>query len=245
MDEFILQCQAAFNTHGGIIASLFLAGLIGSATHCAVMCGPFVMAQVGTQANGQPPISILQKVKGIALLPYHVGRIITYMSLGMLAASVSQFLVGSPVQRGIAFSLLGVAGFLFAASAFPELKKLMGIDHTPRWVSIFGTQLGKAARPFINQSEGIRQLALGLILGLLPCGMVLAAIMAVASTGEPLSAAIGMAAFGVGTMPALVLVGAGASAARARWPHMIQKISTGVMAANGIGLMMLAGALVF
>lgn len=245
MDELIWQCQAAFTMHGGIIVSLFLAGLIGSASHCAGMCGPFVVAQVGTHAGSIAAPSSFTKVKGAALLPYHVGRIVTYMMLGALAAGVSQFLVGTPVQRGIAFSLLGLAGFLFVASAFPDLKKMIGIAGTPRWVSSFGAHLGMVARPFSNQSDGVRQLALGLILGLLPCGMVLAAVMAVASTGEPVSAAIGMAAFGIGTIPALVLVGAGAHAARARWPQLVQKISTGVMAANGIGLMMLAGALVF
>ena len=52
---------------------------------------------------------------------------------------------------------------------------------------------------------------LGVSLGFLPCGLVYAAIMIVASTGEVLLALVGMVIFSVGTIPGLLLVGLGAS----------------------------------
>ncbi|WP_081786513.1 urease accessory protein UreH domain-containing protein [Kordiimonas gwangyangensis] len=47
--EFLLShCQAVIGDHGGLLLTLFLGGLMGSATHCVGMCGPFVVAQTAS-----------------------------------------------------------------------------------------------------------------------------------------------------------------------------------------------------
>ena len=243
MDYLLWHCQVAIENNGSILLSLFLAGLIGSPSHCIGMCGPFVMAQVGSTSSGHNP-TLFERVKGAALLPYHFGRISTYTLLGILGASLSQLLVGSPVQRGVAVALLTVAGLLFIVSALPELKSYLGLKGGSRVGVQVGKMVGAAARPFFAKPTAGHRYLLGTLLGFLPCGLVIAAVMAVSSTGEPVTAALGMAAFGLGTIPALFLIGTGTQFALKRWPEKVQGIAAGVMAINGVSLMMLAGGMV-
>ncbi len=242
MDYLLWHCQVAIESHGSILLSLFLAGLIGSSSHCAYMCGPFVMAQVAS--NEPKPQTLFARVKGAALLPYHLGRITTYIGLGVLGAAASQYIIGTPIQRGIAFILLSLAGLLFVASAIPSLRQLLGFSSPSKLSGYIGQHIGKIARPFFAGTSNMRRWLLGVILGFLPCGLVMAAVMAVASTGDPVAAAMAMAAFGLGTIPALFLVSNGTIFAMKRWPAEVQKIAAGVMAINGVSLMVLAGGMV-
>ncbi|MCB2082142.1 MAG: sulfite exporter TauE/SafE family protein, partial [Rickettsiales bacterium] len=58
--QFILgQCHAAITQYPGVVATLFLAGLVGGVTHCAGMCGPFVASQVMSRAEHAPSLGRL------------------------------------------------------------------------------------------------------------------------------------------------------------------------------------------
>lgn len=240
MDYLIVQCQTVIEGNGGILMSLFLAGLVGSIHHCTGMCGPFVIAQVRDPAS-----TGFSRLRGSALLPYHMGRITTYMALGIIAASLSHLIVGTPIQRGIAVGLLTVAGLLFLTSALPKLRTLVLPQSFIGVGGSIGKYIGMAARPFSNNRGALQQYFLGIMLGFLPCTLVMAAVMAVAATGQPIAAALGMMFFGIATIPALFMVGSGAHAALKRWPQNMQKITAGMMAVNGVGLIVLAGGMVF
>lgn len=245
MDYLLWHCQVAVENHGGILLSLLLAGLIGSVNHCAGMCGPFVVAQLGARGEDTDGSTLFQRLKGGVLLPYHLGRITTYVLLGIIGASFSQALIGTPVQRSIAVVMLSIAGLLFFANAVPRFKSMFSGFHLAGFGKIFGDFLGHLSRPFFAGQTIAHRYLLGFFLGFLPCGLVIAAVMAVAATGDPVAAAIGMIMFGVGTIPALLLVGVGAKSALKRWPQTMRQITTGIMAINGVGLMVLAGGMAF
>src|SRR5262245_65780474 len=81
----LAHCSAVAVGHGPLLVSMFLAGLIGSASHCAPMCGPFVLAQTGeTMARLPVGSGELRRLAGAALAPYHAGRAITYILLAVL-----------------------------------------------------------------------------------------------------------------------------------------------------------------
>lgn len=232
--------MAAIEGNGGILTSLFFAGLMGSIHHCTGMCGPFVVAQIKN-----PSATGFNRLRGAALMPYHFGRISTYMVLGAIGAGLSNLIVGTPVQRGIAVGLLTIAGLLFLASAVPKIKTmLMPANFNGLSVAI-GKTISMAAKPFSGNNGTVQQYLLGVMLGFLPCTLVMAAVMAMAATGQPFTAMLGMLLFGLGTTPALFLVGTGAHAALRRWPVHMQKLTTGMMAINGAGLIILAGGMVF
>ncbi len=241
MEYFLQQCQVAISMNSNILLSLFIGGLLGSASHCVGMCGPYVVAQVGEVPQ---KLGLFKRLQGSALLPYHVGRITTYVLLGVIGAKLSQFLIGTPIQRGVAFVLLSAAGFLFLVNAVPSLKRTLRLGFKWHLGKTIGQYIGKLARPFFSKPAPLHRYGLGVLLGFLPCGLVVAAVMAVAATGSAVTAAFGMIAFGVGTIPALFLVGTGTQFALNRWPAQVRSVAAFVMAVNGVSLMVMAGGMV-
>ena len=71
-------------TGSALYGALFLAGLVGSLTHCAGMCGPFVLTQVGAGLETVPAAKMTEwtRLRGALLIPYHLGRFTTYVLLG-------------------------------------------------------------------------------------------------------------------------------------------------------------------
>lgn len=238
MEYFVTHCQILLEEHGGLLFTLFLGGLMGSATHCVGMCGPFVVAQTAHLPTGG---TIMQRARGFALIPYHLGRMTTYVALGVMAASLSGLVFSVPIQRGIAFVLLCLAGLLFLLSAVPSLKAKAVMPFWHKGVARFGQKVGRIAKPFFKGATPLHRYALGITLGFLPCGLLAAALMAVAATANPLSAAAGMAAFCVGTMPALFLSGIGGRFALRRLPVQFETLAQGVMVFNGLSLFAIAG----
>ena len=120
MDPFGLLsvCRVSAADHGGTLAGLFLTGLIGSLTHCAGMCGPFVLSQVAARLETVPAARMREwhRLSGGALLPYHLGRATTYAALGAAAAAASGTLAGGH-GRAIGALLLALAALVLAAMA--------------------------------------------------------------------------------------------------------------------------------
>ena len=79
IDTGLQQCSLDVARDGGLFTSLFMAGLVGGWSHCAGMCGPFVLAQVATRLEGIPAsrMTELHRLTGAAVLPYHFGRATT------------------------------------------------------------------------------------------------------------------------------------------------------------------------
>lgn len=239
--QFLLgQCHAAFQQHPSIFITLALAGLVGGLTHCAGMCGPFVAAQVKEGAKSQ---THLQRLSGAALLPYHFGRMTTYMTLGAFAALMSRQIMGTPLQQWASVLFLSLAGLIFVASALPQSKRWLG-SLRQNSIGNLGGVIGKIAKPFFAKPTGLGGYGLGVLLGFLPCGLIFAALMVVSTTGSPLTAALAMALFTVGTFPSLFLVGVGGQFAYRRWPNAMQMATRGVMVFNGFSLFILAGNMV-
>lgn len=209
-------CRVAVADNGGLLSSLFLTGLIGSASHCAGMCGPFVLSQVAARLEQVPleRMSEFRRLAGAALLPYHLGRATTYAALGAAAAAAAGALSSWGGFRYVAAGLLALAALFLLGMAVPRLKALLGGSDSDSWWS---RHVGALARPLFASPTGLRGWALGVLLGFIPCGLLYAALAAAAATGDALAGALGMAAFAAGTVPALVAVGAIGHFAVARW----------------------------
>lgn len=191
---------------------LFMAGLAGGVAHCAPMCGAFVLGQVGDRLSRipAPKLCELTRLSAAALPGYHLGRLTTYAALGALAAAIGGWLGDLPWLSHLRAALLfaGAISFLAAALGAFGFAKAPGL-RLPAALNIGLLRLAGSARAWGG-------FPLGLSLGLIPCGMVYAALAVAAAARDPLAGAIGMAAFGLGTVPSLVAVGVAGHAAGAR-----------------------------
>jgi len=232
------QCVSDFTVSYGLPVSLFLAGLVGGFSHCAVMCGPFVIAQ-------QKESCSINRLSSFLLLPYHIGRMTTYIVLAILLNSViNMAFLFSDARIILTAPLLITAGIIFLVTAFPSLGRVfpwaMGLQVT----KTFGV-VTKLTSKLINNPSAIHRYALGVLLGFMPCGMVLSALMAAASTSHPLYAGVSMGAFSLGTMPALIAVGIFGSAVRHKNPLLFSRLSQGALVFSSIWLFALAGTMIF
>lgn len=190
--------------------ALFLAGLAGGVTHCAGMCAPFVLAQAGARADRMAGGGMLQRLAGAALLPYHLGRMLGYATLGALAGATAGLVTQlSGLRWVLALLLLGAAALMAAQASARLPARWRPGPVVARWLRLPalpgpGERLGRLVAPLLAAPGGWRGVALGLALSALPCGLLYAALAGAAATGSALAGAIAMAAFVAGTVPAMV-----------------------------------------
>jgi uncharacterized protein len=183
-------------TGGLTIVSAFLMGLAASG-HCLVMCGGITAALgVATTRDERG------RQRPLLLVGYQAGRVISYvvvaLLLGGLLGSIVAVLDIEWVRR--AFRVFaGVALFIAALVAFGYLRDPLAFVGRRLW-----PRLASSARHLLPVRTLPRALAFGMIWGWMPCGFVYTVLLVAALQLNAWSAAATMAAFGVGTMPAML-----------------------------------------
>lgn len=189
-----------------LLIAALTSGLVGL-PHCAAMCGGLV-----TAVPGGP----------LARAGWHGGRLATYAGLGAAAGSAGGILPGP------GWGVTVVAGAMLVWFA----ARLAGLGParlpTPRWLGRAGGQ--------VRRLGPLAPVGFGLLSGLLPCGLVYAALALPLAAAAPLPGALLMVAFGLGTVPGLALAaGAVQRLARSR-PWTRRALALGVLVAGGLAL---------
>ncbi len=180
-----------------VLLPVALASLLGS-VHCAGMCGGFVGAYAGDGAR-----------RGMAShLAYNTGRLVTYTTIGALSGALGGALdvAGQSVGLGrVAAVFTGVTLVLFGAARLWRGPRLITLRSSePRGpVRVLGALLARVHA----QPRALRALLLGLGTTLLPCGWLYSFVAVAAGSGSAVHGAALMAAFWLGTLPALLGVG--------------------------------------
>jgi uncharacterized protein len=173
----------------------FLTGFLGGG-HCVGMCGALVSAfflRLGPFGR-----------QTIVIAGYHGARVAVYALVGVLAAALGLTLVSTGII-GKAQALLQVfAGTLVIILGFD----LMGL--LPFRLPVIGLPAAAIERLLVGQGRrGPVQAAAvgGLINGLMPCALTLAMAVKATTAANPLQGGLLMLSFGLGTVPAMLLVG--------------------------------------
>lgn len=189
------------------LLSAFLVGLLGS-VHCIGMCGGIV----GSLTMG---VSAEVRHSTLRLIPYlfmyNFGRILSYMLVGLLAGFLGQQLAHVlPLEnpRMVAMwvsSIFMVILGLYIGGWWRILTVLERI----------GSQLWRYIEPlgrgFLPVKTPFHALGLGMIWGWLPCGLVYSVVAFAVTTGDAVQGSLLMLAFGVGTLPMMLALGATAN----------------------------------
>lgn len=250
LDAGLAHCTVVIKDNGGLLLSLFFAGFLGSATHCLSMCAPFVLSQVTARLETIPleKMSEFRRLSGAALLPYHFGRMTTYVILGLSAGLLAQGAIEFSGMKWISAVLLMLAALLFLSYAlrrlgasFPKLW-FFGTRQTPK--GAFSKIFTGLLKPLFAQPIGLNGYFLGLGLGFLPCGLLYGALAAAGSSGDYVVAAMGMAVFALGTVPSLVGVGLAGHMAGQKWRNVISDLAPTLLIINSGVLAYLAWSLI-
>lgn len=178
-----------------MFTAAFLLGLAGS-LHCVGMCGPIALAlpldrSARLQLFGQ-------------LLLYNFGRIVTYSMLGAAFGLAGQVIEVAGLQKWMTIA----AGVFLLALAFFSLKIESSVAVAPGLSRVFFFVKNRLAQLLkVNSSSSV--FAVGLLNGLVPCGLVYAAIAGALTMGSVAGGALFMFLFGLGTWPLMLVFSLG------------------------------------
>ena len=173
-----------------LLAAISL-GFLGS-FHCIGMCGPIALTIPVKRTSS---LSII----GGGLV-YNLGRIFTYACLGLIFGLLGQGFVLAGGQS-ILSVVLGI--IILVLLLFPHMT-----GKYLRAGILFGLveKLKATLRRLFGMHSLRALLFIGILNGLLPCGLVYLGIAGAVATGDVLKGALFMAAFGAGTLPAMLAI---------------------------------------
>ncbi len=177
------------------LLALFLVGLLGGG-HCVGMCGGIVGA-LSLGGGARLPLH----------LAYSAGRIASYVGAGALAGALGGASRLLADQLPVRLTLYLLASLMLILLGL----YLMGVNRSLLWLESAGRGLWRRVQPltrrFLPARTVAQAFALGLLWGWLPCGLVYSALVTALSSGSAGRGALLMLAFGLGTLPTLLLAG--------------------------------------
>jgi sulfite exporter TauE/SafE len=169
---------------------VFMIGLVGSA-HCVGMCGGFALALAHDERERR-------RLHARQTL-YHLGKTTTYALLGGLAGGGGAALASTISGAQNALSIvLGLFLIGVGLGVLGVLRRFEGFRRVGRWRAFTARMAAFLRKRTLKSAYG-----LGLVNGLLPCGLVYAVLAKAAATGSVSGGALTMAVFGAATVPAL------------------------------------------
>ncbi|MFV0444032.1 MAG: sulfite exporter TauE/SafE family protein [Planctomycetaceae bacterium] len=188
----------------GELVMIFVAGLLGS-SHCVGMCGGFAML-VGLNSPARWRGLERQCV-------YSVGRIFTYVMLGgvagLLGHRLTTFGLTNQILR-VAAGLCVIAGLFLVYEGLKSAGFLLG-RRTVSGKSCGGCLSSSVLQHFLQGPKLHSAFLGGILTGYLPCGLVYAFLALAAARMNPVEGMAVMGAFGLGTVPLMVLAGVGST----------------------------------
>lgn len=175
-------------------SAFYIAFIIGltSSLHCIGMCGPIVAAV---------PLNRSSKWTALfGILQYHFGRIFIYALLGFILGNVGLSIQTFGWMQGLSV-FAGIFLIFFA------WKKYIRFSFQPVFLTKFTFFLSRNLGRLMRSKSHFKLIGLGMINGLLPCGMVFFALANALLTNSIWQSSFAMVLFGLGTLPALLTWG--------------------------------------
>lgn len=208
-----------------LAVAVLIASLLGS-VHCAAMCGAFTCLYA-------PAGSSWTESRG-AHLTYNVGRLVSYLLLGLVAGALGAAFSRAGVLAGVSNAATLLAAVLLILWGVHALVVAtggrVGVIRPPEsWQNAMGSVLQR----FAGKPPIVRAAAVGLLTTLLPCGWLYAFVVTASGTGSPVGGATVMVFFWMGTVPMMLAVGAGLQRLTGRFRERLPVISAATIVLLG------------
>jgi len=213
-----------------LLLGALIAGLVGSG-HCLAMCGGIAGAlglssRAAAERAGRPlAYPVL----------YNLGRVASYTVAGALIGGLGAGLAWVAALGEVRLALQVTGGVVLAAIGLRLALEGRGWDWLDRAGVSLWRRIAPLLKPLLPIDSPSRAFAAGMVWGWLPCAMAYGMLMLAWFSVSARDGALIMAAFGIGTLPALVLAGsaaqrAGATLSSPRW----RAVGGGAMATMGV-----------
>ena len=181
------------------LAIILTTAFLGSVGHCIGMCGGIVVAY----SSGKIDPESTWGRQTVSHLAYNFGRVTTYTVLGAIFGLLGKVIAFTPTTKGVLFILTGLLMVAAGTSLLGNFKFLNSAEFAVSKYSWFQN----AFKKLIHDRSLPSFYMLGMLNGLIPCGLVYSFAIIAASTASPLWGAAVMATFGLATIPALFFLG--------------------------------------
>jgi sulfite exporter TauE/SafE len=173
-----------------IITAGFLFGSVAS-LHCVAMCGPIALMLPHPSTE---PLAIAADN-----LAYNIGRAVTYMAFGLIAGYFGSMIGLDRLQSGVSIGIGAamIIGYIIYRYLPTGKLPLSGI------AGGFAAAIKKPFGELLKKRSRSSLFALGLLNGLLPCGMVYTAVSMSMALASPIESMTFMGLYGLGTFPAM------------------------------------------
>jgi sulfite exporter TauE/SafE len=203
-----------------LVTAVVTASVLGS-MHCVGMCGPLaIWASGGGEQIGRGTLLTSTTL-------YHFGRLATYTLAGLVAGWIGSVIDVGGNTLGIQVAAARIVGAVMIAIGVSKLWSLWA--GRSKNAELAPSRIGKVLvklRPHVFRLPVPgRAFATGLLTTLLPCGWLYLFALIAAGTGSPAHGAIVMAAFWVGSVPALVALVAGLRVLSMRYARLIPALA--------------------
>ena len=178
--------------------AVFLIGLLGG-THCVGMCGGIVSA-LTVQLPGQKSAWSLH-------LAYNFGRITSYGLAGAVMGLIGSLGLLLKAWLPIQLGLYVAANLMLIALGLYLVGFTQGLAVVERGGQWLWSRIQPWTRRFLPVKGVAQAFPLGLLWGFLPCGLVYSVLATALMSGSALRGAATLLAFGLGTLPNLLLAG--------------------------------------
>ena len=190
---------------------VFIVGLLGS-VHCIGMCGGIVSALSAADGPRKPfPVPVRTITASVIdlrkILAYNAGRIASYATAGALAGGLMQGTRWFSVLTQVQVLTYWLVNLMLVALGLSLMNVWNGLAQVEVLGQGLWRHLQKPARRLLPMDTPLKALALGGIWGWLPCGMVYSVLVTAMFSGSAATGAAVMLAFGLGTLPTLLLIG--------------------------------------
>jgi hypothetical protein len=206
-----------------LLGSAFAMGFGFSFAHCLGMCGPLIAAasRLGGEQGDRPSFH----------LRYSLGRSTSYALLGALAGGLGSVVSLGSRLVGWQHALSLLSGVLLILAG---LNLVGWHGPAPRLVLAAGNRIQAGFRGLARVPRWWTPLGLGVLNGLLPCGLVYSGLSLAVATGSIGWGALVMAAFGMGTWPALIALGYVAGRFTLAWRARLRAVGAIAVIAGGL-----------
>jgi sulfite exporter TauE/SafE len=211
----------------GLAAAALAAGLLGG-VHCVGMCGG-IAAALSAGSKGALPRRIAA---------FNLGRIGSYAIAGAFAGALGGLAQAAGPEAALRTVLFVAAQVMVILIGLYVAGWSGAILRLERAGAALWRRIEPLRRRFFPIDSDPRALGAGAVWGWIPCGLVYGMLPLAAVAGGPLQGAGVMAAFGLGTLPSLVAVGAagGGLAGVRRDPRVRRLAGFAIVAVGLVGL---------